>query len=491
MNLATRRIVLEPSPAAVAPAGELEAFFVGHAPGGARPERLAASSEELRLTRQRLGAIGFQRVLSALDRYVSRGEVPTGRVNRLRVSGLYHLPLPVGSPAELRRLFPDAATTACQRTSRLAGERAWLTTAVEDFFHAGGRRAWVVVVPEDEGRAAFLPRPQRTLREDLEELTGAELVAACPEVALLLVPDLERLQVPARTALLAGFEPPPAEPRFLPCAGGDVQVAPPEPAEPVADEPWPHGTVLARLAGFLAAIRPDVQLLMAPPPELEDGAAALTPSRDALEQLAGLPGAVATRVQPLWPYLRSARSLLASPCAVVAGAISKSARERGAWRSVAGEPLLSDAVPFPALGALQAARLREEHALGVLLTLDGQLQLDDERCRASEWADSAELVRFIGDLRRRLTRFGERLVFVVDPDDPRLEIGLERFFTGLHQAGALRGKTADASFTLTRRELGESAVAWDIALAPAYPIDRIVLSFVHTRERSGVELTHG
>jgi hypothetical protein len=234
-----------------------------------------------------------------------------------------------------------------------------------------------------------------------------------------------------------------------------------------------------------------VQLLMAPPPEVEDGAAVITPSRAALEQQAELPVAVAARVQPLWPYLRSARSRFASPCGVVAGAISKSARERGAWRSVAGEPLLSDALPFPSLAPLAAARLREEHALGVLLTLDGQLQLDDERCFAPEWADSAEVVRFVGDLRRRLTRFGERLVFVVDPDDPRLEIGLERFFTGLHQAGALRGKTADVSFTLTRRELGESAVAWDIALAPAYPIDRIVLSFVHTRERSGVELGHG
>src|SRR5688572_19580526 len=333
MNLATRRIVLEPSPAAVAQAGELEAFFVGHAPGGAKPERLAASSEELRLTRQRLGAAGFQRVLAALDRYVSLGEVPSGRLNRLRVSGLYHLPLPIGSPAELRRLFPAAAATPCQRSSRLAGDRAWLTTAVEDFFHAGGRRAWVVVVPEEEGRAAFLPRPQRTLREDVEELTGAELVAACADVALLLVPDLERLQVPARTSVLRGFEPAPAEPRFLPCAGGDVKVAPPEPAPPTADEPWAHGNVLARLGGFLAAIRPDVQLLMAPPPELEDGAAVLTPSRAALEQLAELPGAAAARVQPLWPYLRSARSRFASPCGVIAGAICKSARERGAWRS--------------------------------------------------------------------------------------------------------------------------------------------------------------
>jgi hypothetical protein len=176
---------------------------------------------------------------------------------------------------------------------------------------------------------------------------------------------------------------------------------------------------------------------------------------------------------------------------VVAGSIAKSARQRGAWRSIAGTPLLADALPFPVVGRLDAARLRETQALSVLLLVDGRLELDDERCRASEWGDSAEVVRFIGDLRRRLTRFGERLAFVIDPDDPRLELGLTRFFTGLHQAGALRGKTADAAFSLTRRPVGDSAVAWDIAIAPAYPIDKIVLSFVHTRERASVEEPHG
>ena len=98
---------------------------------------------------------------------------------------------------------------------------------------------------------------------------------------------------------------------------------------------------------------------------------------------------------------------------------------------------------------------------------------------------------FVGDLRRRLVRLGERWVFVVDPSDPGPQLALSRFFTNLHQAGALRGATADAGFDVERRQLGEGTVAYDIALAPAYPIDKIVLSFVHSRERSVVEVTDG
>ena len=144
MIVASRRIVLEPSPAAIVRPGELEACFVGHAPGEVRPERLAKGSGELAGVRDKLHGLGFHRVLAAIDRWASARELPSDTLTLRRVTQLCHLPLALSSPAELTRLFPEASTAACRRRSALAGNRAWLNTAVEDFsfMRAGAALGW-------------------------------------------------------------------------------------------------------------------------------------------------------------------------------------------------------------------------------------------------------------------------------------------------------------------------------------------------------------
>jgi hypothetical protein len=136
-----------------------------------------------------------------------------------------------------------------------------------------------------------------------------------------------------------------------------------------------------------------------------------------------------------------------------------------------------------------------------LVARDGRAWLDDESLpvpvlpqadlsrmtradrERGDWR-SAEIQRFVGWVRRELRDLGERLVFDVDPDDPRPQQALHAFCARLHQAGALRGRRPEDAFRIRRLVTGEvpdSAIGFELELAPAYPIDRITLSFLHDR----------
>ena len=90
-------------------------------------------------------------------------------------------------------------------------------------------------------------------------------------------------------------------------------------------------------------------------------------------------------------------------------------------------------------------------------------------------------MRFVGWLRRQLIELGNDLVFSVDPHDPRPELALRHFFTRLHQAGALRGRTSEEAFSLEVTQPGEGQDIFTILIAPAFPIDRITLTLVADR----------
>ena len=106
-----------------------------------------------------------------------------------------------------------------------------------------------------------------------------------------------------------------------------------------------------------------------------------------------------------------------------------------------------------------------------------------ERERA-DW-HSAEVQRFMGYVRRELQALGERLLFDVDATDPRPAEALRSFFARLHDAGALRGARPEQAFRIRALPgLGssaESTLAFEIELAPAFPINLIRITFVHDR----------
>jgi len=221
-------------------------------------------------------------------------------------------------------------------------------------------------------------------------------------------------------------------------------------------------------------------------------------------------GAGLKRIQLLFPYLRAPRPSVAdrglapwapgadltSPVGLVAGRQALVSRRDGVWRSIAGQALATAAVPYPPSEGRLALRLRERPGVGVLVQRQGRVELEDERLavpalHVDDYADardpsrfdgyrSGEIARFIGWLLRRLRRLGETLVFDLDPRDPRPRLLLEELFRHLHRAGALRGKVPEESFRIRPGQRPGNAIAYDIEIAPAFPIDRLRLTFANT-----------
>jgi hypothetical protein len=181
---------------------------------------------------------------------------------------------------------------------------------------------------------------------------------------------------------------------------------------------------------------------------------------------------------------------------VIAGRQAAVARRQGVWRSAAGQALVSEAIPYPPCDSELSLRLRERPGVGVLVRRQGRLELEDERLAVpalhpGDWQGaldpgrfdgyrSGEIARFLGWLLRRLRRLGETLVFDLDPRDPRPRLLLEELFGRLHAAGALRGAVPEESFRILSGERRGNAIAYDIEIAPAFPIDRLRLTFANS-----------
>jgi hypothetical protein len=84
----------------------------------------------------------------------------------------------------------------------------------------------------------------------------------------------------------------------------------------------------------------------------------------------------------------------------------------------------------------------------------------------------------VGWLRRELRRYGEALVFAVDPDDPRPGIVLDTFLRRLFAEGALAGRTPEDAYRLRQRSGAPGQLVFEIELNPSLPIDtiRVVLA---------------
>jgi hypothetical protein len=498
------RVSLTPRPA-LPREPELVAGMLGHLPGRVRLERLRAGA------RAAMRAAGWGDALDHLD------DPHPGRLSGeevARVRALEHVPVPLESSAELDDIFPDARSLDTGYDSLLAGARAWLPRSVDDYFANGGERLWIVRIPESSGREGFRAHAERTgaagvlpLEHPLA-LRGLAALLPIPEVAVVAAPDLERLMIPRRLPDIPRLRLANPEPGFTPCGtrfdDGHRErrrsAEMPDPAEPDATLDW-----LAGVRSVLARLRPDVQYLHCLPLQYADSVqgpgvhSQVVARLDALRR--GRPGADLRRVQLLFPYLRRPVSTgsgadLASPVGSIAGCQAAVARRQGPWRSAAGVSLVTDAVPYPPCDARQELGLRERPGVGVLIRRQGRVELADERLAVpalhpDDWSGardparfdgyrSGEIARFVGWLLRRLRRLGETLVFDLDPRDPRPRLLLEELFGRLHAAGALRGAVPEESFSIRPGERRDNAIAYDIEIAPAFPIDRLRLTFANS-----------
>ena len=466
----------------------LDVGMLGHCPGSVRIERLLAMTGILTEMR----AAGFSAQVDAL---LKNPEAEA-------IRGLYHLPIPLHSSAELDDIFPAARSVATRYASVLAGDSAWLPQAVDDFFANGGERLWLVRVPEEAGAQGFFS-PFATQLQDSESLRGIACLLSIGSIGLITLPDLERLQIPAQLPDIPRKRLSNPQPKFLPLQlvlddghrerrhSSEIEALP---------EPLPLLNVLRELLSFSAVQRPDVQFLLSFPLGYSSGVAAPCANKAELNELADARGKANAylfrQVQLLFPYLRGRDDQLRSPVGVIAGAISGSAKKNGVWRSVAGRLLVSQAQPYPKLDMQQTIALRELPGLGILNYRIGQLTLDDERLMvpalqrndylvSASYSDrlngtrSAEVVRFLGYLMRELQALGERLIFNADAQDPRPKILLEGFFRNLYRLGALRGKVPEEAYSIRRASAADNVIAFDIEIAPAYPIDRIVMTFIN------------
>lgn len=456
----------------------------GHCPGRADWRWLLGQQ---RLVEQ-IEAAGYNDQLGQLRR-LDAGELLSLDADIPTLTSLYGIPLPLSSLSQFDALFPQAFTHGAQYRSHLAGNAAWLPLSVRDFFAriAGPQRLWVIRVPQALQQQGFLPHPQSDWLNG--RLIGAfERALALPEVGLLALPDLERLQIPADLEDIPHLRLPNPAPQFLPCADeyDDTHRERRNPRE-VPQPPAPRDflAVLQQLSGEIARRRPDIHLLLGMPFDPDGEGESPQISQAALLELHTWRNenrcSDLHRVQLLFPYLRSAHCPLRSPSGLLAAEMAKRTRQ-GAWLSVAGRPLADDCRPYPPINRNHATELREQHALGILIEERGQVKLDDERLGAgvfgdtSEHARSGEIARFLGWLQRELRRLGEQLVFDTDPRDPRPRILLESFFGRLHAHGALRGRLPADGYNIRQSAPSESTLLFDIELAPAFPIDRIRLS---------------
>ena len=197
MNYLGRRIQINPQPA-LAQSVMLEVAMMGHCPGTVDFAEFLA----LRKTLSDIRDAGFAERLEAL---IAAQE------------NLDHLPIPLRSATEFDAIFPEARSKATHYKSKLAGAYAWLAQCVDDFFANGGLKLWIIPVDESEGFRGFLPHWDTPLY-DTVNLRGIATALSLPQVGIIVLPDLERIQIAADLADIPRLRLVNPKPRFLPCS---------------------------------------------------------------------------------------------------------------------------------------------------------------------------------------------------------------------------------------------------------------------------------
>ncbi len=477
------------------PAAVVEAALLGHCPG---PVELSAVGDN---SRQLMRQSGFGLELDLLENRPLPPQVREALVpQRQRLSQLHHLPLPLHSHAEFSHIFPQA-TTPCAYRSKLAGDHAWLPLAVKDFFDSGGQRLWVVSIPEEEGQRGFLPVLHNGLRESWG-LRGLATTFLLENLGLVAMPDLERLQIAPNLQGIAAKRLANPEPAFVPCsASTDDDHRERRPPQSHAS-PWPLTRLLADVLTALERYRPDLQCLFTPGLAYspQGGQAVIADSDiDAITEYKDIGYGQLRRMQFIFPYLKNRHGQLKSACGHLLGLQCRRAASQGIWRSIAGQVIDSNSLPFPPLESRQRQELRESPGISLIFHDGRRLSLDDERLAVpalhpddysgqATSQRSAEIRRFLGQLMRELKQLGYSLIFNMDAGDAAPRLALENYFNQLYRRGALRGRTASEAYRISLREAADTVVQYDIEISPAYPVDTISLVMTRANDSWGVSL---
>ena len=478
-----------------APQPVVEAALLGHCPGTARPAAIGSDSRLL------MRQSGFGLEMDLLENLPLPVELQDElEQQRQRLTQLQHLPIPLHSHAEFKEIFPQA-NQPCAYRSKLAGDHAWLPLAVKDFFDSGGQRLWLINIPEDEGQHGFLPLLNNGLQESWG-LRGLATTFLLENLGLVAMPDLERLQIAPNLQGIPAKRPERPEPAFLPCSENPDNNHTARRRPKLHGQPLQPTQILSNILAALEAYRPDLQCLFTPGLEYsEEGGQPVIAAADlaAIEENKTARYGQLRRIQFIFPYLKNRHGQLKSASGHLLGLQCQQAASQGIWRSIAGQRIDSNSLPFPELDSWQRTALRERPGISLLFHDGRQLSLDDERLAVpalhpgdysgrSTLQRSAEIRRFMGQLMRELKQLGQSLIFNIDARDAAPRLALENYFNQLYKLGALRGRKASEAYSIRRRELADNAVQYDIEIAPAYPIDTIKLVMTRANDSWGVSL---
>lgn len=405
---------------------------------------------------------------------------------------LYQLPIPLRSYHEFEQLFSieNPKNPDHRYQSRLAGTNTWLPDAVSDFFNADvmriPRRLWIIPVDEAEQIASFLPMDV-SKAPSVEDENAVSRALALPDIALIAMPDFERLHIAQSLKHIPKLRIANPTPTFLPMGtnsdDGVLERSIRIQEKPDNSEKFAEHLFL--LLKPIARYRPDCKLLMHFPFDKKMDGEQPQLSKLAEQKIKGWAGDADERIlrhlQLLYPFIQDAKGKLGSATALLAGKMLSVTTEKGSWRSIAGTDLPSTKKPFPLLSIKQISRLRDELGLGVLRQEMNQLQLDDERLVvpfvASEAStNSGELSRFMGWLMRSLENLGLNLVFESKDRVLKSELLLRDFFSRLYAMGALNGKKIEDAFSIKSYMDAEACII-EIAISPAIAIDKLILDF--------------
>lgn len=501
MYLADQRIITQTRPS-VQQTAEFEVVMLGHCGGKADLNQLHAS------TLAEISALGLVEQVEELKR-IQSGDLKATEQQQY----LYDIPIPVLSLADFQVLFPQAGHWKALYKSELAEDYFWSPKAVADFFNesqplaTGAKKLWFIRIAEAEGQNGFLPEVLCNLT-NISTLKGFHLALLPSRAGLIVMPDLERLQIPQQVPGIPRVRLENPQPAFLPCsqkqpADDDHRERRNRDEMLLSSIPWNTKRIVANIIDPIHQYRPDMQCLWTLALQYQNKLGSPSLSTDALADLTTLKTDSRYRqglhrIQFLFPYLRQDQQLY-SASGLIAGRIASQTIRMGAWRSVAGTALPDNSVLYPEINYRVAVQLRETYGLGLLVRQGGRTYLDDERL-ASPYtpkfgqviADDAtqrsgEFVRFMGFLQRQLLRLGESIIFSLDPLDPRSQLLLEQFFNRLHENGALRGGTGQA-YSIEQVASEEHVLKYDIQIAPVFSIDRIRLSFSHQQGENSMSL---